>query len=53
MEAVFNLYFHCEGCGGWASHMCLMSYGPLHIVNHLGRESEREGDMRQRDRMGG
>jgi hypothetical protein len=29
MEAVFNLYFDCEGCGDWASHMCLMSCGQV------------------------
>ena len=30
MEAVFNLYFDDERCGGRASHMCLMSCGQVH-----------------------
>ena len=34
MEAVFNLYFDCEGCGDWASHMCLMSCGQVQAGFH-------------------
>jgi len=34
METVFDLYFDDEGCGGRASHMCLMSCGQLQPKEH-------------------